>query len=50
MRTKRVFCKSSGTVPPPPEIGDRNLQLTDAHAWFNKLTLAGLDKVADQLK
>jgi hypothetical protein len=31
-------------VPPPPEIGDRTLQDTDPHAYFNKLTLAGMDK------
>ncbi len=34
-------------VPPPPSIGDRALQTTDPHAWFNKLTLAGIDKVVD---
>ena len=34
-------------VPPPPSIGDRAQQDIDAHAWFNKLTLAGIDKVAD---
>lgn len=34
-------------VPPPPSIGDREFQDNDAHAWFNKLTLAGIDKVPD---
>lgn len=38
---------ASAHVPPPPEIGDREFQDNDAHAWFNKLTLAGIDKVAD---
>ena len=37
----------SSHVPPPPSIGDRAQQDIDAHAWFNKLTLAGIDKVAD---
>lgn len=37
----------SSHVPPPPEIGDREFQDNDAHAWFNKLTLAGIDKVQD---
>ncbi len=34
-------------VPPPPSIGDREQQARDPHAYFNKLTLAGIDKVAD---
>jgi hypothetical protein len=34
-------------VPPPPEIGDEANQARDAHAYFNRLTLAGLDKLAD---
>jgi hypothetical protein len=34
-------------VPPPPEIGDRTFQTTNARAYFNRLTLAGLDKYAD---
>ncbi|HEX5051649.1 MAG TPA: hypothetical protein VFZ65_07760 [Planctomycetota bacterium] len=38
---------ASSHVPPPPEIGDRQFQDNDAHAWFNKLTLAGIDKMAD---
>ena len=41
------FDRLSSHVPPPPEIGDRTQQTTDAKAWFNKLTLAGLDKVAN---
>jgi hypothetical protein len=38
---------ASSHVPPPPSIGDRQQQETDPHAWFNKLTLAGIDKVDD---
>lgn len=38
---------ASSHVPPPPSIGDRELQANDPHAWFNKLTLAGIDKVPD---
>jgi hypothetical protein len=34
-------------VPPPPEIGDRAFQDVNAKAWFNKLTLAGMDKFDD---
>jgi hypothetical protein len=37
---------ASSHVPPPPSIGDREQQDNDPHAWFNKLTLAGIDKVA----
>jgi hypothetical protein len=32
-------------VPPPPAIGDRQKQATDPTAWFNRLTLAGIDKL-----
>ena len=39
--------KDGSHVPPPPAIGDRPQQEQDAHAWFNKLTLAGMDKFAD---
>lgn len=38
---------ASSHVPPPPTIGDRDLQAQDGYAWFNKLTLAGIDKIAD---
>jgi len=31
-------------VPPPPEIGDEAYQATHARAYFNRLTLAGIDK------
>jgi hypothetical protein len=31
-------------VPPPPQIGDEAHQLVDARAYFNRLTLAGIDK------
>ena len=34
-------------VPPPPEIGDEAFQLGNAKAYFNRLTLAGLDKYPD---
>ncbi|MBL8733466.1 MAG: hypothetical protein JNN13_13935 [Planctomycetes bacterium] len=38
---------ASSHVPPPPAIGDREQQANDPHAWFNKLTLAGVDKLPD---
>jgi hypothetical protein len=31
-------------VPPPPEVGDELNQTNDAKAYFNRLTLAGLDR------
>ena len=34
-------------VPPPPEIGDEDYQESHAHAWFNRLTLAGMDTFPD---
>jgi hypothetical protein len=34
-------------VPPPPEIGDEENQVHDAQAYFNRLTLAGIDKFPD---
>lgn len=34
-------------VPPPPAIGDRAFQETNRFAYFNKLTLTGLDKLPD---
>lgn len=34
-------------VPPPPEIGDREFQDNNATAYFNKLTLVGLDQYDD---
>lgn len=34
-------------VPPPPEIGDREFQETNRFAYFNRLTLTGLDKLPD---
>lgn len=39
--------KLASHVPPPPEIGDRDFQTLDARAWFNRLTLAGMDKFPD---
>ena len=32
-------------VPPPPEIGDRNFQANNNKAFFNRVTLAGVDKL-----
>ena len=34
-------------VPPPPEIGDRAFQATNFFAYFNRLTLTGMDKLPD---
>ncbi len=34
-------------VPPPPQVGDDAFQLTNARAYFNRLTLAGMDKWPD---
>lgn len=34
-------------VPAPPQIGDRAFQDVNALAYFNKLTLAGMDKFPD---
>ena len=34
-------------VPPPPEIGDRDQWDNDARAYFNRLTLTGIDKLDD---
>ncbi len=34
-------------VPPPPEIGDRDFQDTNRFAYYNRLTLTGLDKLPD---
>ncbi|MBL8856971.1 MAG: hypothetical protein JNL28_00485 [Planctomycetes bacterium] len=34
-------------VPPPPQIGDDAFQTTNAKAYFNRLTLAGMDKFPD---
>jgi hypothetical protein len=39
--------KDLAHVPPPPEIGDRAFQDQNAEAWFNRLTLTGLDKYPD---
>ncbi len=38
---------ASAHVPPPPSIGDRDFQDRNAQAYFNKLTLTGIDKVPD---
>ncbi|MEM7233306.1 MAG: hypothetical protein AAF517_14105 [Planctomycetota bacterium] len=34
-------------VPPPEEIGDEEQQLNNRHAYFNRLTLTGIDKFED---
>ena len=34
-------------VPPPPEIGDRENQRRNSTAYFNRLTLTGIDKFPD---
>lgn len=34
-------------VPPPPQIGDDAFQDVNAQAYFNRLTLAGMDKFPD---
>ena len=31
-------------MPPPPEIGDKENLRTNRHAYFNRLTLTGIDK------
>ena len=36
-------------VPPPPQVGDREFQRTNARAYFNRLTLAGMDKYPDYM-
>lgn len=37
----------SSHVPPPPQVGDEAFQTTNAKAYFNRLTLTGLDKYPD---
>lgn len=39
--------RDSSHVPPPPEIGDDGFQIQNARAWFNRLTLSGMDKFPD---
>ncbi|MCA8942025.1 MAG: hypothetical protein KDB80_05635 [Planctomycetes bacterium] len=39
--------KASSHVPPPPEIGDRANWVDDRKAYFNRLTLTGIDKFPD---
>src|SRR5688572_6963820 len=34
-------------IPPPPEIGDREHRRVNAKAFFNRVTLAGIDKFPD---
>jgi hypothetical protein len=37
--------KEGSHVPPPPEIGDDQFQIANPEAYFNRLTLAGIDKM-----
>jgi len=37
--------KESSHVPPPPQIGDRAHQQSNRFAFFNRLTLTGIDKL-----
>lgn len=37
----------SSHVPPPPEIGDEAFQTVNRKAYFNRLTLTGIDKFPD---
>ncbi len=39
--------KNSAHVPAPPEIGDKENWLEDRKAYFNRLTLTGIDKFPD---
>ncbi|MEM7200610.1 MAG: hypothetical protein AAF628_10115 [Planctomycetota bacterium] len=39
--------KESSHVPPPPQIGDDDNLIRNRTAYFNRLTLAGIDKFAD---
>ncbi len=39
--------KEEAHVPPPPQIGDDQKLITNALAYFNRLTLAGIDKFPD---
>ncbi|MEO0481915.1 MAG: hypothetical protein AAF196_20815 [Planctomycetota bacterium] len=39
--------KEEAHVPPPPTIGDRENWEDDRHAYFNRLTLTGLDQLED---
>jgi hypothetical protein len=36
--------KLDAHVPPPPEVGDRQKQIVDPKAFFNRVTLSGMDK------
>lgn len=37
--------RAGSHVPPPPEIGDRNYQANNDKAFFNRVTLAGIDRL-----
>lgn len=39
--------KDESHVPPPPEIGDDVYQINNPEAYFNRLTLTGIDKYPD---
>jgi hypothetical protein len=38
------FDQLTSHVPPPPQIGDEAFQVANARAYFNRLTLTGIDK------
>ncbi|MCA9543265.1 MAG: hypothetical protein KC613_02715, partial [Myxococcales bacterium] len=37
--------KEGSHVPAPPSIGDKQFQANNPQAWFNRLTLTGIDKL-----
>ena len=37
--------KNASHVPPPPKIGDRQYQIINPEAFFNRITLSGIDKL-----
>src|SRR5688572_336982 len=39
--------KDASHVPAPPEIGDKSTWTDNGRNWFNRLTLAGIDKFPD---
>ncbi|MFQ6022385.1 MAG: hypothetical protein ACE5NW_06650 [Acidiferrobacterales bacterium] len=39
--------RSAAHVPPPPEIGNKAKLTADPEAYFNRLTLTGIDKLPD---
>ncbi len=39
--------KEASHIPPPPQIGDRDNLDNNTHAYFNRLTLTGIDRFPD---